>query len=362
MSLGLYVHFPYCLQQCSYCDFATALQQDSHEALSYVETLVQEIEFRASGVTPKKISTIYFGGGTPSLLEPSSIVKLFDAFSRNGFLLDDCEEITLEINPDTVSKEKLRAFLELGVNRFSVGVQTFDDNLLKAVGRLHSSAQTRSTLELLAHENVNFSVDILYSLPGQTLAQVEADLREALTYGPRHVSPYILTLPQKHPLQTGRASDEEQIHMFHALANKLEAEGFERYEISNFSRPGFASKHNLAAWHGLPYWGIGMSSHSYLPNENWGVRFSNPPKVSAYQKQVLDLAQSQNPYAKLPPHQVENLKKHEALTDFCHTHLRLKTGLPKNKLAARFGDACLDQVTSRLMPYVKSGQITLDRK
>ena len=182
MAFGIYIHYPYCLQQCSYCDFATALHKNLDHDNDYIRCLIKEIELRAGNLAPASITSIYFGGGTPSLMQTKHILDVFKALEKQGFKKSaDCE-VTIEINPDTISGPKLDELLKAGINRFSVGVQTFNDEHLRLVGRKHSSSDTLKTLDLLSSKRVNFSVDLLFALPNQKITDVSSDLEKLLSF------------------------------------------------------------------------------------------------------------------------------------------------------------------------------------
>lgn len=341
MAFGVYIHIPYCLQRCTYCDFATYERSKIMPTDDYVELVKQEIRTRRSGISATEVDTIYFGGGTPSLLSPAQIISLIQALENEGLKRSPGCEVTIEINPATLSKTAVRELMEFGVNRFSVGAQTFDDALLKSVHREHNAEQTRSTLALLAELKVNYSADLLFALPGQSFETLERDVREMLDFRPPHISPYCLTVPEGHALSKGRPLDEVQLDMFRHIDQQLVAAGYERYEVSNYALPGFHSRHNSLYWNDQPYWGLGLSAHSFLKDHLWGVRFWNAANIHVYQQQILNAGSKAwpTPYSGLPPEQKETLAPHEALTDFCHTSLRTVRGLDQNQLRAKFGDA-----------------------
>ena len=225
MALSVYVHIPYCLQRCRYCDFTTFEQSEIMAPEKYVGWVVQEIRRRHSFWPTHEIETLYFGGGTPSLLAPELIVTICRELANVGFAFTaDCE-ITLEINPATLSEAKLDAYMHAGFNRFSVGAQTFNDALLKMCGRRHSAADTRETLRLLRKFQLNYSFDLLFALPGQTLNDVKLDLDEVTSFAPPHLSAYCLTVPETHPMSLGRPPEDEQIEMFEAIETHLHLDG-----------------------------------------------------------------------------------------------------------------------------------------
>ncbi|ASD62127.1 radical SAM family heme chaperone HemW [Bdellovibrio bacteriovorus] len=338
MAFGVYIHIPYCIQRCTYCDFATYEQSKILPPDQYVELLFKEIRQKHRYYTPQSLDTIYFGGGTPSLIPANLIVAIIKELGRYGFTTRPDTEITIEINPATVSKEKLKTYLDNGINRFSVGAQTFDDRLLKMVHREHSAKQTLETLDLLRAHGVNFSFDILFALPSQTVEGLRRDVEIAVEQGAKHISPYCLTVPDGHPLSKGRPIDDEQVEMFDIIADELTRKGFQQYEISNFALPGFESRHNMLYWVDEPYWSLGLSAHSYSKESAWGTRYWNINSINEYQKQILafDGQEFDSPVRHLPSNQVEVLEMHQALTDFCHTSMRLMRGLNVGQLQAKF--------------------------
>lgn len=264
---GLYIHIPFCSSRCSYCDFATGLYQ-SELAERYVRALVAEI--RSSAEAGARVNTIYFGGGTPSLLDPAQLDRILVAV-RDQFDVDAASEITLEINPGSVTPEKLLDFRKLGINRASFGAQTFDDRELAKLGRSHTAADARRTFQDLrtaGFDNVSF--DLIAGLPGQTLAGWERNVDEALSLQPEHFSFYLLEVHSGTPLaqhiERGLqpVPDEDLAAvMYERMLERAVAAGYEHYEISNLCRPGFDSRHNTKYWTGEPYFGFGCSAHSY---------------------------------------------------------------------------------------------------
>ncbi|RYZ87152.1 MAG: radical SAM family heme chaperone HemW [Proteobacteria bacterium] len=346
MSFGIYVHIPYCIQRCTYCDFATYEQFKILPPQNYVELLFEEIRQKKGYYSPRVLDTLYFGGGTPSLIPSELIVAIIQELAKHGYTTGPQTEVTIEINPATVDEKKLEMYLSAGVNRFSVGAQTFEDRLLKMVHREHNSQQTLETLALLRKYNLNFSFDILFALPSQTVEGLKRDVDIAIEQGAKHISPYCLTVPEGHPLSKGRPIEDDQIEMFEVLASRLQENQFRQYEISNFSLPGFESRHNILYWADEEYWGLGLSAHSYSKATDWGLRYWNPSKIQDYEKQVRDFAGQSydSPERHLPESQFENLAKHQSLTDYCHTSLRMLKGLDPQKLTTKFSTATSDKV------------------
>src|SRR5215813_7510683 len=280
---GLYVHIPFCSSRCSYCDFATGLYQ-SELAERYVRGLINEI--RASQYDGENVDTIYFGGGTPSLLAaPQLECVLASLYER--FKIIAGPEITIEINPGSATPEKLRAFRSLGVNRASFGAQTFNDAELAKLGRSHNSADTlRTFAELRAAGFANVSFDLIAGLPGQTLAGWQRNIKQALELAPEHLSFYLLEVHSGTPLAEHirrgiQPQPDEDLAgvMYEWMLERATAAGYEHYEISNLCRPGFHSRHNVKYWTAAPYYGFGCSAHSY---DGETRRWSNHRDVLKY--------------------------------------------------------------------------------
>ncbi len=354
MAFGLYIHIPYCLQKCHYCDFTTFNLDHKISMHEYTQLLLTELRERAANISEKNLTSVYFGGGTPSLLPAEDILAIRREIANVGFQLSRDTEITIEINPGTINDEKLDLYLAAGVNRFSVGVQTFNDAYLKRCGREHSADDSRKTLLFLKKHNLNYSFDLLFGLPEQGLAELQRDLDELLSYSPTHVSLYNLTVPQNHGMNAGRAADEEQAEMFGLIDANLRKSGIERYELSNFSKPGSESRHNCLYWSDRGYWGLGVSAHSYLPKSGpWGTRFWNATSANAYKIQT----QSLKNFSDLPDTQVERLSLHESLTDYCHTHMRVLRGLKRESFFEKFGQNATFLLENRMKELVESGLV-----
>ncbi len=345
-TLGVYIHIPYCLQRCTYCDFATYVHTEIRPPSEYVSLVKKEISDKKNLFTPQELKTLYFGGGTPSLIPAEYIVELIQELAKFGYTTGPQTEITIEINPATIDEKKLEVYLNAGVNRFSVGAQTFSDRLLKMVHREHNADQTRMTLDLLKRYGLNFSFDLLFALPTQSLDELRYDVEVAVEMGSKHISPYCLTVPEGHPLSKNRPVEDDQIEMFDVIHQSLLKKGQLRYEISNYSQPGFESKHNLLYWTDEEYWGLGLSAHSYSKSSEWGSRFWNVNSLDIYAKQILENGERS-------PQQIEVLEKHQALTDFCHTSLRLSKGLSVEKLVQKFGENSQSLVSEATTSLVK---------
>ena len=356
--LFLYIHIPFCLQKCGYCNFTTLPWKQGELISPYMRALKKELHLRRQSLEKRTLKSIYLGGGTPSLIPSKELKNLFQEIQRY-FIFSKKIEITIEINPGTLTEKQIDELVEIGVNRFSVGVQTFSSSLLKVCGRKHSPKDSHQILSLLQKKNLNFSCDLLFALPHQNLSSVQFDLKEMLSYSPPHISTYCLTLPPSHSLEKGRPHESQQIKMFEWIEKTLTQHFLFQYEISNFAKKDFKSIHNLSYWNDEEFWGLGVSSHSYLKNGNYGVRFWNSKNLQTYFQQ-LNSPSSQTPYEYLPPTQVEFLKEKEALGDFCHTSIRTSKGIQKHLIQKKFSSLSLRKIQEKLLPFEEKGLVIQD--
>ena len=267
--LSLYVHLPWCLKKCPYCDFNSHAVRGALEELPqrrYVDALVADLEAALPFVWGRRVHTIFIGGGTPSLFAPEEIERLLAAIRARLPLEPGCE-ITLEANPGTFERERFHAFRAAGVNRLSIGVQSFDDSRLAALGRVHDAAQARAAIAEAKDAFETFNIDLMYALPGQTLAECEADLDAALAFAPPHLSVYQLTIEPntyfaKYPPPL--PDDDLASSMLDRIAETTVAAGLERYEVSAYARAGHRARHNLNYWEFGDYLGIGAGAHGKL--------------------------------------------------------------------------------------------------
>lgn len=282
--IGVYVHIPFCKSRCQYCDFFSTTQLERRE--DYVQALLQEIDER---VPSTDIATIYFGGGTPSLLETEQIERLLKALLNKT--TTQPTEITLEANPGDLTLDKLQALRQIGINRLSIGIQTFDDEQLRFLGRRHNAEQARQAVrDAQAAGFENISIDLIYALPGETMTTWQRDIDEALQLNVQHISCYCLSYEAGTPLtklldsgQVVETDEETENRMFDELCSQLKNHGFEHYEVSNFALPGRRAQHNSSYWNDTPYIGLGAGAHSY----DGQVRRWNIADLAAYVKRVL---------------------------------------------------------------------------
>jgi len=303
---GLYIHIPFCRSRCSYCDFATGIYERPL-AERYVKALVKEIE-AWDEVSPRPVDTIYFGGGTPSLLSPTQVGAILETV-QSRFEVESGAEVTMEMNPGTVTPESVAEFRRLGINRASFGAQTFDDRELARLGRSHTTEDTTNTFQLLRDAGFdNVSFDLIAGLPGQTVSGWQYNLDRALALRPEHLSFYLLEVHEGTPLAEHirkgiqpHPDDELAAEMYELMLERANASGYEHYEISNLCLPGYESRHNTKYWIGAPYYGFGCSAHSFDGKDR---RWSNERDVARYVELV---EQQQNPIVeqvKLTPDEV----------------------------------------------------------
>lgn len=286
--MELYIHIPYCRQKCRYCDFASWAGQDSTMA-AYVDALLREADVMAVNAKDQPIQTIFIGGGTPSIL-PAPLLRRLLSGLRERFNIPAGIEFTSEANPGTLTPEWLEAALEGGVNRLSMGMQAYQPELLKTLGRIHTHADVEHSVQLARQMGVkNLSVDLMFGLPGQTPEMWLETLHAALALHVEHMSCYGLIpeegTPLMRDLEEGRLTlpdEEDERHMYDDTLHILSAQGFEQYEISNFAKPGLECQHNIGYWTRVPYIGLGASAASMLPTPNGGLRLTNPAGIHDY--------------------------------------------------------------------------------
>ena len=276
--LSLYVHYPWCVRKCPYCDFNSHTLRDGADPAAleqaYIDALIADLANAASGVAGRTIDTVFFGGGTPSLMAPHSLGRVIDAIAQHTALASDAE-ITLEANPGTFEMERFRGFRAAGANRLSIGIQSFDNAQLAALGRIHDSGEAQRAIGIALEHFERVNLDLMYALPGQTLEAALADVDTALSFGTEHLSCYHLTLEPNTPFfqQPPKLPDDDTAaDMQEAIEARLAHAGFENYETSAFARPGARSRHNLAYWTFADYLGIGAGAHGKLSTAEGIVR------------------------------------------------------------------------------------------
>lgn len=342
MSFGVYIHVPFCKSKCPYCDFYSVLLRDKEIKEKYTDAAVKEIrsfkryfqDDSEHAFIKQEPDSIYFGGGTPSLLEPIRIKEIIKACDDTFGRADD-REVTLEANPGTVDADSLKGFKAMGVNRLSLGVQSFDDGVLKKLGRIHKTADSVKAFEdarLAGFENI--SIDLIFGIEGQTMESWEDSIRMALELDPEHISLYSLEFMEgtvfTRMLMEGRMKEtdpEDDRKMYERAVEVLTEAGYVHYEISNFAKPGYESRHNLKYWDLDDYAGFGPGAHSYMTDDEtgYGQRFYHAGDLEGYLKDPLAVTfMEPNGYA-------------DDMQEFTITALRRSSGISKSEFEERFG-------------------------
>ncbi len=278
---GLYLHVPFCEKKCDYCDF-NSYKINLKQSLKWQRKFQREISIRLKNSLQPR--TLYIGGGTPSVLSSKAITALFSTLSRYVHI-QKMDEVTIEANPSSLNRSKLHQLLQSGITRFSLGVQSFNDDILNQLGRVHSASRARASLELLLESGVCFSLDLMFGLPGQTTALFLDDIKSAVQFSPSHISLYGLSIEPHtvfhHKWKSGLLTDypnEQYDKMYLNASEYLISKGYQRYEVSNFCLSGYESKHNQNYWNHTPYLGLGPGAHSLIGN----CRYENPRSLEAY--------------------------------------------------------------------------------
>ena len=350
---GLYIHVPFCKSRCIYCDFySTTCGADKRQA--YTEALCHEMRLRRDFLDGGTLGSVYIGGGTPSTLSADELGRIFQTIATTWSISADAE-VTLEANPDDITPAYAKALKALGINRVSMGVQTFNDGMLRFLHRRHSAGQVQEAIDHLQGAGIdNLSIDLIYGLPGQTLEQWQQDVGKALALPVSHLSAYALIYEEGTALyrlreqgKAAEASDELSLQMFEALMDMAAKAGFRHYEISNFALPHREARHNSGYWTGMHYLGLGPAAHSY----NGTMRQWNTPDLSAYLKAGGDTAAGLITTETLTP----KIRQEETLL----TRLRTAEGLDLAAYAREFGQQALDALLARALPYINNGTLVL---
>ncbi len=339
MSFGVYIHIPYCVKKCPYCDFNSYGVGKRIPEREYTEAILKEINLYRELIGEFPLGSIFFGGGTPSLFSPNSIGKIMGEILTMASPLDSIE-VSLEVNPKTADLENLRGLRDAGVNRISVGVQSFSERKLKLLGRINTPDDSRKILyDIIKAGYKNFNLDLMFGVSFETIDEWRADLEEALGFNTTHISAYCLTIEDDTEFGTlysgGKLPlpDEDTLtDMLSFTSGFLEDAGYRQYEISNFAKPGFECKHNLLYWRGENYLGLGAGAHSHFFSDrfnHWGTRWANLKNPDLYIKTVLE--------GKKPLAFTEYLKKEEAFEDKILMGLRLQEGISLASIKERFG-------------------------
>jgi oxygen-independent coproporphyrinogen-3 oxidase len=329
--LGIYIHIPFCIKKCDYCDFVSVKLNDGLIE-EYINDLIKEIEIYSKLISKYKVDSIFIGGGTPSSIDSKFIGKMFEKL-YSSFNIASNSEITIEVNPGTLDKKKLKTYKKYGVNRISLGAQSLNDKILKNIGRIHNVQDILNTIKLIKLEGFdNINSDLMIGLPEQTLQDVIGSVEKIIELNLTHISLYSLIIEEGTKLykleQNGKLNlpneDEERL-MYHEAKRLLEKNGYRQYEISNFSKPGFECKHNLKYWTLKPYVGIGLNSHSNI----WNYRYWNYSNLRDYHNYLMK--------GKLPIENKEYINTITKITEFMILGIRLNSGIKKEEFKRSFG-------------------------
>lgn len=350
-TLGLYIHIPFCLRKCAYCNFVSYPSRLG-DIDQYIDALIGEAHLYEDMLKSRSIDSVFIGGGTPSLLSPEQMEKLVDELQAISFWHN--AEITMEANPETLNEEKLSACYELGINRLSMGLQTHEDAVLQDIGRGHTWDLFLNRFKLASRFIDNINVDIIFGLPGQTLESFDETLKRLIDISPTHISAYALKLERDTPLYTrfdGIDEDTDR-EMYHLAAKKLTEAGYTHYETSNFAKPGFECRHNLKYWTGEEYLGLGAAAYSFLEEEG-GHRFGNVSSIDDYFRCIVG--------KKRPISADAHLTGIDQAFEYIMLRLRLKQGIDYKDYHRRFGSDFLSEFSAAVETAKNAGLITADK-
>jgi oxygen-independent coproporphyrinogen-3 oxidase len=348
---GIYIHIPFCKQACHYCDFHFSTSMGKKDAM--VNAICKELELRKSEFEDETVATIYFGGGTPSVLQSDEIELILNSVRTNYTIIDN-PEITLEANPDDLSEEKIVQLAASSINRLSIGIQSFFEEDLKLMNRAHNAAEAEKSLQLARQHFDNISIDLIYGMPNMSLARWKENIDKALGYGIPHISSYALTVEPKTALAkfvekglVSPASDEEAQEHFNLLNETLLDAGFDCYEISNFGKPGYYSKNNSAYWQQKKYIGIGPSAHSFDGvRRGWNIN-NNPKYIKSIEQDIL-------------PMEVEVLSATDKYNEYIMTGLRTIWGVSLSRIATEFGPKFKEYALLQADKFIEEHLLYLD--
>ena len=343
--IGLYVHIPFCVSKCKYCDFASFSNIGCAEKEEYVKRLISEIE--SYGGKRKKLNSIFFGGGTPSLLTIPQMQDICKAIKDTFEISSDCE-FTVEVNPKTIDRGKLDFYKSIGVNRISIGMQSIHENELKYLGRIHSFDEFLDCYSMVIDAGIsNINVDIMYGIPHQTKESFIETLKRVVLLEPAHISVYGLIIEPGTPFYENRdslpiPSEDDEVEMYYDACGLLATGGYNHYEISNYAKPGFECRHNLKYWENKSFIGVGLSAYSYIEK----LRYGNTKNFNEYL--TAD-------YAKYRTE--DKVDAESERFEYVMMHLRLSSGISLREFRERFSSCFLDDVGDALKKYIDNGYV-----
>lgn len=343
---GIYIHIPFCKKRCIYCDFYSTTLEEKKDR--YIDSVCKEMSLRGRYLPTNRINTVYLGGGTPSQLQAPHLEKLFASLYKNFNISPDAE-ITIEVNPDDVTPEYLAMLRLFPINRISMGIQTFNDKMLKKLNRRHNATEAINAYRLIRKYGYNnVSIDLMYGLPGESLNQWISDIQQAIELAPEHISAYHLIYEEgtklwelRQQLALKEVDEDLSLKMFTTLIDELTAAGYQHYEISNFSLPDKHSRHNSSYWEDIPYLGLGASAHSY----NGESRQWNVASLHDYMEKI----EGSNEYF-----ETETLNLYTKYNDCILTSLRTCKGLDTDSLKVRFGEELYSYCLAQAQKHIQT--------
>lgn len=344
-SIGIYVHTPFCVSKCKYCDFASFPGVSCSDRERYVDRLVSEIKSYNGG--SRTVDSIFFGGGTPSLLTSEEVCRIVDAIRTTFFVADGCE-FTVEVNPKTVDKEKLALYRSIGVNRISIGMQSIHENELKYLGRIHTFDEFLECYNAVVESGIsNISVDLMYGIPHQTGDSFIATVNKVIELEPTHISVYGLIIEPGTPFYLKRDSlpvpdEDDEVAMYYSACDLLAKAGYSHYEISNYSKLGYECRHNLKYWQNEEFVGFGLSAYSYVGNKRYGnTKYFNEYLAEDYVKYRT----------------IDEITHDEERFEYIMMHLRTSYGVPRVEYLNKFGIDFALEAAEKLSKYIELGYV-----
>lgn len=370
--LSLYIHIPFCAVKCKYCDFLSYDGESYGTMLRYVDCLCQEIKLYAPIADEYIVRSIFIGGGTPSLLDESLIVNIM-AFIKKTFTLEKNVEITIEANPGTLRHQKLNGYKQAGINRISIGLQSADDSMLKRLGRLHNYDQFVASYKAARRAGFdNINIDVMSGLPGQSIHSYVETLSKVIEYGPEHISAYSLSIEEGTPFANDPSVLDSlppemiERRMYDITKKLLSVNGYERYEISNYAKPGYECRHNMVYWTGGEYVGFGLGASSYFQ----GKRFSNLRDIFKYLNLMEDLSDRfvetdnletlYNETTRILRENVTPIYIDSRMEEFMFLGLRMMCGVSREDFAERFKKDIYEVYAPVLNKYIDEGYMATD--
>ena len=352
MEIGVYIHIPFCKRKCYYCDFVSYPEKYELQE-KYIDKVIQEIEENKEILQDNNVTTVYIGGGTPSSIKPELIKRILNEIYKYTEI-NNIKEITIEVNPGTAIKNNLQLYKNCGINRLSIGLQSANDYILNEIGRIHNFNQFLDTYKWAREAGFkNINVDLMIGIPNQTIDDVKTSLEKVVSLKPEHISVYSLIVedetPMKKLIESGKLKlpdEEDERNQYKYTKNFLELNGYKHYEISNFAKPGFESKHNLNCWEQKQYIGLGVAAHSYIN----GVRYSNTISLEEYlnkdSKDIKEIHETQT---------IDDMKKEYMLLG-----LRKIDGVQISKFEEKFGENPIYLFKNELKKLIQEGLLIID--